>query len=69
MERKIEHCDGGLKKPNIYCVCFTVNMSWLYKLLDPQNYSSWKVLLLSYIQKFKKDKIFHLSQEGLLKLS
>ena len=64
-----EHCDGGLKMPNIYYFCYSVKMSWLYKLLDPQNYSPWKVLLLSYIQKFGGDKILHLSKEGLLYLA
>jgi hypothetical protein len=40
-------------------------MSWLYKLLDPMNMSPWKILLLSYIEKFGGDKILYLKKEGL----
>ena len=44
-------------------------MSWLHKLLEPNNMSPWKILLLSYIEKYGGDKILYLRKEGLASIS
>lgn len=57
--------EGGLKFPNIESVCMSLKMSWLYKLLDHLNLSPWKIVLLSYVEKYGGDKILHLTKEWL----
>ena len=61
--------EGGLKFPHIESFCMSLKMSWLYKLLDPLNISPWKILLLSYIEKYGGDKILYLTKEGLEKIA
>jgi hypothetical protein len=57
------------KLPHIESFCKALKMSWLYKLLDPMNMSPWKILLLSYIEKYGGDKILYLKKEGLESIS
>jgi hypothetical protein len=55
--------------PHIESFCKVLKMSWLYKLLDPVNMSPWKILHLSYIEKYGGDKILYLKKEGLESIS
>ncbi len=57
--------EGGLKLPDIVSFCYSLKFSWLHKLLDPQNYSPWKILLIDYIHKWGGDHILYVSSEGL----
>jgi len=57
--------EEGLKLQHIESFCKALKRSWLYKLLDPMNMSPWKILLLSYIEKFGGDKILYFKKEGL----
>ena len=61
--------EGGLKLAHIESFCKALNMSWLHKLLDQMNMSPWKILLLSYIEKYGGDKILYLKKEGLASIS
>ena len=61
--------EGGLKLTHIESFCKVLKMSWLYKFLDPMNMSPWKLLLLSYIEKYGGDKILYLKKEGLESIS
>jgi len=44
--------EGGLKMPHIKSLCCALKMTWINKLLDPLNFSPWKTLLLSSIQRW-----------------
>ena len=61
--------EGGLKLLHIESFCKALEMSWLHKLLDPMNMSPWKIVLLSYIEKYGGDKILYLKKEGLASIS
>ena len=40
---------GGLKMSNVKCFCNAMKGIWLKKLLDPTNFSQWKILLIDQI--------------------
>ena len=44
--------EEGLKLPHIQSFCEALKLSRRHKLLDPMNISAWKILLLSYIEKY-----------------
>ena len=56
--------EGGLKLPHIESYCYALIMSWIQKLLNPMNYSQWKLLLLDKI-----DKVWLLKKVGIQKIS
>ena len=43
---------GGLKVPNIKYFCMAQKLIWVKKLLDDNNWSKWKILLLSDTEKY-----------------
>jgi hypothetical protein len=57
--------EAGLKLPYIESLCKALKMSWLHKLLHPMNMSPWKILLLSYIEKYGGYKILYLEKRGM----
>jgi hypothetical protein len=57
--------EGGLKIPHIKSFCCALKMSWINKLLDPLNFSPWKTLLFSSIQRWGGDNILYLNKKCL----
>ena len=39
------HEDGGLNMPHLHSHIHVLNISWVKKVLDPENKSPWKILL------------------------
>jgi hypothetical protein len=58
-----------LKLPHIQSFCEALKLPQRHKLLDPMNISAWKILLLSYIEKYGGDRILYLQKEGLESIS
>ena len=48
---------GGLKMPHIESFCYSLKMTWIYKLLDPFNLSPWKIMFNDKYRKYGADKI------------
>ena len=44
--------NGGLKMTDIECFINSLKLTWVKKLLDPRNTSSWKLLLLDDIERY-----------------
>ena len=61
--------EEGLKLPHIQSFCEALKLPQRHKLLDPMNISAWKILLLSYIEKYGGDRILYLQKEGLESIS
>ena len=57
--------EGGIKMPHIKSFCCALKMSWINKLLDSLNFSPWKTLLLSSLQRWGGDNILYLNKKGL----
>ena len=53
---------GGLKMINIRSFCFAQKIFWVKKLLDDENFSKWKLLFLSQIEKFGGNYIWTVNQ-------
>ena len=47
---------------HIKSVCCALKMSWINKLLVPLNFSPWKTLLISSIQRWGGDNILYLNK-------
>ena len=54
--------EEGLALPHVESFCKALHMSWIHKLLDPMNMSPWKIVMLSYIEKYGGDKILYLKR-------
>jgi hypothetical protein len=61
--------EEGLKLPHIQSFCEALKLCRSHKLIDPINISAWKILLLSYIEKYGGDRILYLQKEGLESIS
>ena len=44
--------NGGCKVPNIKYFCMAQKLTWVKKILDDNNWSSWKTLLISETEKY-----------------
>lgn len=64
-----DYCEGGLKIPHVKSFCFSLKMTWIHKLLDPLNFSPWKILIMSKLEKFGGEKVFHLGKMGIQKVA
>ena len=56
---------GGLKMPHMDSFCSALKMTWIHKLLDPENHSQWKLILIDFIEKHGGDKFFSLPKFGI----
>ena len=43
----------------------TLKLSWIKKILDPNNNSSWKILLSDILENYGYENTWHLQKEGL----
>ena len=57
--------NGGLKMPHIKSFAQALKLSWIKKILDPNNNSPWKILLLDILENFGYENMWHLQKEGL----
>ncbi|XP_063408202.1 uncharacterized protein LOC134691566 [Mytilus trossulus] len=57
--------DGGVKMPHIESFIKSLKLSWVKKVLDPTNYSSWKVLLADHLEMNGGENMWHLSKSAL----
>jgi hypothetical protein len=61
--------DGGLKMPHVLSFVHALNISWIKRVLDPDNYAPWKVLLTDVLENLGQDKFWYYSQSALKVLS
>ena len=60
---------GGLKMPHIESFCYSLKMTWIYKLLDPFNLSPWKILFNDKYRKYGADKIWMMNKDSIEQIS
>ena len=51
--------DGGLNAPHIMSFCRSLKLTWIKKLINDNDFSSWKMLILDRINKIGGNLIFH----------
>lgn len=61
--------DGGLKLPHIISFVHALKISWIKRILDPENHAPWKVLVSDVLEEFGQDKFWHFTSNGLKTLS
>lgn len=56
--------DGGLKMPHVLSFVHALKISWIKRVLDPDNYAPWKVLLTDVLEDLGQDKYWYYSQSA-----
>ena len=55
--------------PHVLSFVHALNISWIKRVLDPDNYAPWKVLLTDVLEDLGQDKFWYYSQSALKLLS
>jgi hypothetical protein len=61
--------DGGLIMPHVLSFVHALTISWVKRVLDPDNYAQWKVLLTEVLDDLGQEKVWYYSQSALKVLS
>ena len=55
--------------PHVLSFVHALKISWIKRVLDPDNYAPWKVLLTDVLEDLGQDKFWYYSQSALKVLS
>ena len=55
--------------PHVLSFVHALNISWIKRVLDPDNYAPWKVLLTDVLEDLGQDTFWYHSQSALKLLS
>ena len=61
--------DRGLKMPHVLSFVHALQISWIKRVLDPDNYAPLKLLLTDVLEDFGQEKLWYHSQSALKVLS
>jgi hypothetical protein len=50
--------------PHVLSFVHALNISWIKRVLDPDNYAPWKVLLTDVLEDLGQDKFWYYSQSA-----